>query len=75
MIVSDPSPHNGILGRPWLVKIGVVTSIEYQKIRFCIPRGAVGEVKNNQAMSRRCTVRVLKELKKKYFTPVVAAEV
>ncbi|XP_070667538.1 uncharacterized protein [Malus domestica] len=32
MIVSVPSPHNGILGRTWLVKIGTVTSIEYQKI-------------------------------------------
>ena len=32
MIVSDPSLHNGILGWPWLVKIGVVTSIEFQKI-------------------------------------------
>ena len=29
MIVSDPSPQNGILGRPWLVKIKAVTSIEY----------------------------------------------
>ncbi|CAN6543549.1 unnamed protein product [Malus baccata var. baccata] len=32
MIVSDPSLHNGILSRPCLVKIGAMTSIEYQKI-------------------------------------------
>ncbi|KAM1903719.1 hypothetical protein ACFX13_041196 [Malus domestica] len=32
MIVNSTSPHNEILGRPWLVKIGVVTSVEYQKI-------------------------------------------
>ncbi|CAN6567880.1 unnamed protein product [Malus baccata var. baccata] len=32
MIVSDPSPHNRILGQTWLVKIGAVTSVEYQKI-------------------------------------------
>ncbi|XP_048438966.1 uncharacterized protein LOC125476679 [Pyrus x bretschneideri] len=32
MIVSDPFSHKGILSRPWLVKIGAVTSIEYQKI-------------------------------------------
>ena len=37
MIVNDPSPHNGILSRPWLVKIGAVTLIKYQKILFRIP--------------------------------------
>ncbi|XP_068307370.1 uncharacterized protein [Pyrus communis] len=29
MIVGNPSPYNEILGRPWLVKIEAVTSIEY----------------------------------------------
>lgn len=28
-IVSDSSPYNGILGKPWLVKLGILTSIEY----------------------------------------------
>ncbi|KAM2352228.1 hypothetical protein ACFXTH_006934 [Malus domestica] len=36
-IVSDPSPYNGILGRPWLIKLDVITSIKYQKIQFHIP--------------------------------------
>ncbi|XP_070669108.1 uncharacterized protein [Malus domestica] len=31
-IVSDPSPYNGILGRPWLIKLDAVTSVKYQKI-------------------------------------------
>ncbi|XP_068331559.1 uncharacterized protein [Pyrus communis] len=69
MIVSNPSPHNKILARPWLVKTGAVTLIEYYKIRFRIPGGAVGEIKSDQAMFRRCTVQVLKELKKKSFAP------
>ncbi|KAM1535884.1 hypothetical protein ACFX1Z_014841 [Malus domestica] len=32
MIVSDPSPYNGILGKPWLIKLDAITSIKYQKI-------------------------------------------
>lgn len=31
-IVSYPSPCNGILGRPWLIKLDAVTSVKYQKI-------------------------------------------
>lgn len=58
-----------------MVKIGVVTSIKYQNIIFCIPGRAVKEIKDDQAMSRRCTVQVLKESKKKSFAPAVAAEV
>lgn len=47
-IVSIPSPYNGTRGQPWLVKVGVVTSVEYQKIQFCIPNGGVREIKSNQ---------------------------
>ncbi|KAM2964753.1 hypothetical protein FF2_022508 [Malus domestica] len=68
-IVSDPSPYNGILGKPWLIKLNAVTSVKYQKIRFRIPRGKAGEIKSDQATSQRCTVHVLKESKKKTFTP------
>ncbi|KAM2376507.1 hypothetical protein ACFX1X_043241 [Malus domestica] len=60
-IVSDPSPYNGILGRPWLIKLDAVTSVKYQKIRFRIPGGGVGEIKSDQVSSRRCTVQMLKE--------------
>ncbi|XP_050139017.1 uncharacterized protein LOC126615250 [Malus sylvestris] len=74
-IVSDPSPYNGILGRPWLIKLDAVTSVKYQKIRFRIPEGGVGEIKSDQASSRRCTVQMLKETKKKTFTPVEVTEV
>ncbi|KAM1667662.1 hypothetical protein ACFX1Q_046599 [Malus domestica] len=74
-IVSDPSPYNGILGRPWLIKLDAVTSVKYQKIRFRIPGGGVGEIKSDQASSRRCTVQMLKETKKKTFTPVKVTEV
>ncbi|KAM2959909.1 hypothetical protein FF1_029667 [Malus domestica] len=56
MIVNDLCPYNEILDRTWLVKIEAVTSIEYQKIRFRIPGGAVGEIKGDQAMFRRYTV-------------------
>ncbi|KAM2280736.1 hypothetical protein ACFX1S_041429 [Malus domestica] len=31
-IVSDLYPYNGILGRLWLIKLDVVTSVKYQKI-------------------------------------------
>ncbi|XP_070672215.1 uncharacterized protein [Malus domestica] len=31
-IVSDPSPYNGILKRPWLIKLDAVISVKYQKI-------------------------------------------
>ncbi|KAM1721514.1 hypothetical protein ACFX12_023051 [Malus domestica] len=31
-IVSDPSPYNGILRRPWLIKLDAFTSVKYQKI-------------------------------------------
>ncbi|XP_070667581.1 uncharacterized protein [Malus domestica] len=74
-IISDPSPYNGILGRPWLIKLDAVTSVKYQKIRFRIPGGGVGEIKSDQVSSRRCTVQMLKETKKKTFTPVEVTEV
>ncbi|XP_028964727.1 uncharacterized protein [Malus domestica] len=32
IIVSNPSPYNEILGRPWLIKLDAVTSVKYQKI-------------------------------------------
>ena len=72
--MSDPSPYNGILGRPWLIKLDAVTSVKYQKIRFRIPGGGVGEIKSDQAASRRCTVQMLKESSKKTFTPVEVTE-
>ncbi|XP_068336607.1 uncharacterized protein [Pyrus communis] len=75
MIASDLSHRNGILSQPWLVMIGAVILIEYQKIQFRIPGGAVREIKSDQAMSRRCTVQVLKESKKKSFAPAVVVEV
>ena len=74
-IVSDPSPYNGILGRPWLIKLDAVTLVKYQKIRFRIPGGGVGEIKSDQTASRRCTVQMLKESRKKTFTPVEVTEV
>lgn len=51
------------------MKLGAVTSVEYQKIRFHIPEKGVGKIKSNQVASRRCTVQMLKESKKKSFTP------
>ena len=72
-IVSDPSPYNGILKRPWLIKLDAVTSVKYQKIRFRVPGGGIGEIKSDQAASRRCTM--LKESRKKTFTPVEVIEV
>ena len=74
-IMSDPSPYNGILGRPWLIKLDAVTSVKYQKIRFRIPGGGLGEIKSDQAASRRCTVQMLKESSKKIFTPVEVTEI
>ena len=74
-IVSDPSPYNGIFGRPWLIKLDAVTSVMYQKIRFLIPGGGVGEIKSDQAVSLRCTVQMLKESRKKTFTPVEVTEI
>ncbi|XP_070675778.1 uncharacterized protein [Malus domestica] len=74
-IVSDPSPYNGILGRPWLIKLDAVTSVKYKKIRFRIPGGEVGEIKSDQVSSRWCTVQMLKESKKNTFTPIEVTEV
>ena len=74
-IISDPSPYNGILGRPWLIKLDAVTSVKYQKIRFHVPGGGIGEIKSYQAASRRCTVQMLKETKKKTFIPMEVAEI
>ena len=74
-IISDSFPYNGILGRPWLIKLDAVTSVKYQKIRFRIPGGGIGEIKSDQAASRRCTVQMLKESKKNTFTSVKATEI
>ncbi|KAM2151377.1 hypothetical protein ACFX1R_045830 [Malus domestica] len=60
MIVSDPSLYNVILGQPWLIKLNAITSVKYQKLRFCIPGGGVRKIKSHQAASPRCTVQVLK---------------
>ena len=74
-IVSDPSPYNGNLGRPWLIKLDAVTSVKYQKIRFRVLGGGIGEIKSDQAASRRCTVQMLKKSKKKTFTPAKVTEI
>ncbi|KAM2510576.1 hypothetical protein EV2_035793 [Malus domestica] len=31
-IVSNPSPYNRIVERPWLINLDAVTSVKYQKI-------------------------------------------
>lgn len=54
-IVSDLSPYNGILGRPWMIKLVAITFVKYQKIRFCILGGrVVEEIKFDKTASRRC---------------------
>ena len=67
-IVSDPSPLQRDPGEALVDQAR--TSVKYQKIRFRIPGGRVGEIKSDQAASRRCTVQMLKESGKKTFTPV-----
>ena len=74
-ILNNPCPYNRILGKPWLIKLNAITSVKYQKNWFRISRWGVGEIKFDQVTYRWCIVQVLKESKKKTFTPVEATEV
>ncbi|KAM1212164.1 hypothetical protein ACFX2J_003774 [Malus domestica] len=74
-IVSNSSLYNRIIERPWLIKLDVVTSVKYKKIRFRIPGGEVGEIKSDQAASWQCIMQVLKESKNETFTFVEATKI
>lgn len=43
MIIETTSPYNGILGRPWLSKINVVSSSKHEKIRYPIFGVSIGQ--------------------------------
>ncbi|KAH0996427.1 hypothetical protein GBA52_020291 [Prunus armeniaca] len=53
MVIDEASPYNGILGRPWIIKINAITSATHQKIRYPIPGGSVGQINNDQTMQSK----------------------
>ncbi|CAL8076667.1 unnamed protein product [Prunus armeniaca] len=73
MVIDEVSPYNRILGRPWISKIEAITSAIHQKIRYPIPRGRIGQIDSDQAMTRRYTTQGLKKSKQLQFTPVMQA--
>ncbi|CAL2266524.1 unnamed protein product [Prunus armeniaca] len=73
MVIDEISIYNRILGRPWINKIEAITSALHQKIRYPIPRGGIGQINSDQAMTRRCTAQGLKKSKQLQFTPVIQA--
>ncbi|CAL2259762.1 unnamed protein product [Prunus armeniaca] len=73
MVIDKVSPYNRILGRPWISKVEAIRSALHQKIRYPIPRGAIGQINSDQVMARRCTAQGLKKSKQLQFTPVMQA--
>ncbi|CAL9019377.1 unnamed protein product [Prunus brigantina] len=74
MDIDEVSPYNGILGRPWIDKINVITSATHQKIRYPIPGGGVGQINSDQAMARKCSAQGLKKSKQAQFLLVFPEE-
>ncbi|CAL8175793.1 unnamed protein product [Prunus armeniaca] len=67
MVIDEASPYNGILGRPWIIKINAITSAIHQKIRYPILGGSVGQINNDQAMAKKCSTQWLKKGKQTQF--------
>lgn len=57
IVIDLPSTYNGFLGRPFEHEFGASTSAHYNCIKFRNPRGAVGTIKGNQTMSRKCRLQ------------------
>lgn len=73
MIIDTISPYNGILGRPWIGKIEVITSFMHLKTRYPIHGGGIGQNNNEQAMARRCSAQGLKNSKEAQFISISQA--
>ncbi|XP_034219224.1 uncharacterized protein LOC117630638 [Prunus dulcis] len=74
MVINEVSPYNGILGRPWIGKINVITSATHQKIWYPIPGGGVGQINSDQAMARKCSAQGLKKGPSEEIPPEVSPE-
>jgi hypothetical protein len=58
-VVDLPSPHNIILGRPWLHMMRAVPSTYHQLERYPIPAGTA-DIRSDQGVSRSCAAIALK---------------
>ena len=58
-MVDLPSPHNIILGRPWLYMMKAVPSTYHQLLRYPVP-GGTADIRGDQGISRSCAAIALK---------------
>ena len=69
-VMDVPSPHNAILGRPWIHMMRVITSTYHQLLCYPTREGTM-DIRGDQLMSRTCAAMAKKKSgwTKKSFNP------
>ncbi|GKF95049.1 hypothetical protein Tco_0284749 [Tanacetum coccineum] len=55
MVVRSPSPHNGIIGRPWIRRIQAVPSTAHGMLKFLV-KGGVVTLQSNRVVPLECVM-------------------
>ena len=58
IVVDVFSPYTAIMGRPWLLILGAVSSTLHQKVKYPF-RGQVLEIVRSQAAAQQCLVAAI----------------
>jgi hypothetical protein len=69
LVINQPSVYNAIIGRPALNKLRAITSTYHLMMKFPTKNG-IGELKGNQAVTRRSYNISLKRVINSEFLPV-----
>ncbi|XP_020204927.1 uncharacterized protein K02A2.6-like [Cajanus cajan] len=70
LVVNAQSSYNILIGRPTLNKLGAVVSTSHLKVMYPLPNGAVGVLRVDQEVARKCYGDSLKARRRLYTAQV-----
>nr|KYP59531.1 Retrovirus-related Pol polyprotein from transposon opus [Cajanus cajan] len=74
LVVDAQSSYSILIGRPTLNKLGAIVSTSHLKVKYPLPSGAVGVLKVDQEVARKCYGDSLKA-RRRLYTKQVEKEV